>query len=51
MNFALSFLVTLIFTVLFSAGIVRMATGSIWLLLVVTATFFFLFIRYGCLRR
>lgn len=49
-NFALSLLVTVLMAVLFSMGIVQLATGSVWLLLLVTAAFFFVFIRYGCLR-
>lgn len=49
-NFALSLLVTVLMAVLFSVGIVKMATGTLWILPVVTAAFFFVFIRYGCLR-
>ncbi|HMO66141.1 MAG TPA: hypothetical protein PKE47_13115 [Verrucomicrobiota bacterium] len=50
MNFLLSFGVTILLTVLITIGVAKLATGTVWVLLVVLAAFMFLFIRYGCLR-
>lgn len=49
MKFALSFLVIVVMAALLTVGIVKMATGTLWILPLVLAAFFFLFIRYGCL--
>jgi uncharacterized membrane protein len=49
MGFVLSFLFTVLMTVLLCVGIVMMAKGSVWFLLLVLAGFTYLFIKEGCL--